>query len=310
MAGTEFDRGVRPGPHTIAFSLFRDRFTELNAVYWSSVPAFAHLQATMARHSDAELLPSVVGHTSDDSRRYCWTLGVAREQQKLSERWMRMSTVVGMAGALEVYLGRVCRLAVLSDPIGSPGWPKLLDGAVLLKAGRPWQYSSDVFVTGTWERRLTEYRTAFGSVSPRVEGAASELQKLQNLRNGVAHRMGRDARPADSLQERMSDAEPTGVSQKRLKAWFGMVMEVASEVDSHLSEQFIGAFEYIELFHHWHRNPADVARRFGVPVASHRLVPGHMHALTGGKWPWTVEYLNSRYVRGLESYYKALPRRF
>ncbi len=96
------------------------------------------------------------------------------------------------------------------------------------------------------------------------------------------------------------------VRADRLKEWFQMVSDVAEAIDEHLTANFIGSYEFLELFHWWRAGPRRAADAVGVKVVSHRLQEDGFHALVGGRWPGMARWLDKEYTRELRRYYLSL----
>ena len=161
---TSFARETCPSVASLSHVAFRERFTEVNALYWSSIPLIQILGREAKLHEADEYTVETLRLTGPDIRRFNWTLGRYEQHVKAHATWTRANAVLALASALETYTSGVVRAAVLSDPIGIPGWPKPLDGIVLLKLQRQQVPDLEPFVKGTWHARLAAYERRFGSV--------------------------------------------------------------------------------------------------------------------------------------------------
>ena len=109
-------------------------------------------------------------------------------------------------------------------------------------------------VKGEWSKRLASYRKLFGTVPVQLTALEGNLDRMRNIRNGVAHSFGRDQNlfvnplpMADDRAERLS--EPT------LLAWLGEIEQAAMAVDEHILRNHLGDFELLWHFHRWRELP-------------------------------------------------------
>ena len=179
---------------TLAYYQFKRDFTTVNDYYWgagSSLHAVAgrvrHMSSSEDFHAELGLTQQAyekpLGHTAE---RYASKLSV-------SKRWHRLLTLVIMTSAFERYLTTVATLAIASDPVLTPGFPKKMDGLVLakytLQAG---ERTTEHLTKGEWSSRLAVFRKYFGDVPTGLQSNEGVLETMRNKRNQVAHAFGLD----------------------------------------------------------------------------------------------------------------------
>lgn len=186
--------------------------------------------------------------------------------------WTRLGALVGLTGYFEVYLRTVSALALESDPGVEYGRSGAVDGAVFLKYGGNWDKSKSVesIVHGEWSGRISAYNRLFGQVPAELSGAVGQLEKIRKMRNGVAHKFGRDI--GAYTQRCCPSPDPLArLSERRMKDWMGLLDDVVEAVDLHLTSRHIGDYELLWYFHDWKRKQwqsnSDLVRSFKKSVA-------------------------------------------
>ncbi|HET9226089.1 MAG TPA: hypothetical protein VFR31_05450, partial [Thermoanaerobaculia bacterium] len=103
---------------------------------------------------------------------------------------------------------------------------------------------------GDWTKRIRVYESYFGTVPEVLRSSVSELDGLRQLRNGVAHTVGREL---DAYRSGLTVSPKAlqSLSEERLKKWFGLVEAVALSVDEHLRDLHVGEYEAILYYHSW-----------------------------------------------------------
>jgi hypothetical protein len=266
---SEFDRSMAWCGSSLAMVVFRRQFTELNDQYWAPLPTELLVRRFASASGDSTALTTALSVSGGNWQRVSHDVGGFVDKFKASRAWARLLTLVLLASSTELYFRNITRVARLSDPSLTPGFPKALDGVVLLKAGVNIESDSDAFSKGTWERRISSYEKSFGSAPQRLVDSASELDKMRRMRNAVAHEFGLDG---DSHPYWfLSEDKAHSLSEKRLQKWLGVVDDVVRTVDAHLVGEFIGDFETLELLHLWTSDRDALMRSTGVQLSSHSL---------------------------------------
>lgn len=178
-------------------------------------------------------------------------------QRNFSEfqNWVRLSSLLSALSYLESYISTVATLALRSDPLLRFHQSKTVDGVTWLKQSVPDDVAGQVLplVKGEWPKRLGAYRMLFGQVPPAVASLVSDLDKMRQIRNGVAHSFGRDHDYfVDPL---VPSGSATRLSEKRLQVWLSVIETCAESIDEHLFNSHLGEFELIWRYHRWRAEP-------------------------------------------------------
>jgi hypothetical protein len=147
---------------------------------------------------------------------------------------------------LEVLVGRLVRLAILSRPGILLGDAKLVEGVRVLKFGTEIVTGphEQTVTKGRWPARLAAYKKLFTNAPPELVDNIGELDEMRKVRNSVGHTFGRGGEIHEVDDRRMQRlAEP------RLKKWLGIVDQVGLALDRDLGHRFIGEFEILLEYH-------------------------------------------------------------
>lgn len=130
-------RWKSPFCNTLAFTLFKKHFTELNDCYWAFVPAAATIigKSKKVLHNTDDPKSYFLIHDEDD-RRMAPTYEVWREHFKEFENYTRLNMVMLLSSCFETYLRTVVSQAFESKPGVIIMCPDSIDGVFLLKKGR------------------------------------------------------------------------------------------------------------------------------------------------------------------------------
>ena len=286
--GESFDRGVSRFGRSLAARRFRVDMSTVNAYFW------------VGRLSEGGLNDALKGAQSTDDpmshlslpalfeRRLGHDVARLSEMAKTASRWRRLLTLVMITSSFERFLSDIARVAMDSDPLLQEGFPKLIDGAQLIKRGivfPPREVSG--LVVGDWNSRLACYASYFGTPPDGLRSALSDLEFLRRTRNQVAHSLGVDdgfnggARggrdpQASILDQLLGVRRPellpgATVSDARLMKLMATVQRAADGIDAALLGSHIGAYEIVELYLDWISNPEGFESRTGVVLTGHRL---------------------------------------
>jgi hypothetical protein len=151
-----------------------------------------------------------------------------------------------------------------SDPGLLIGYSGVADGVGLLRRGTDMETSAVVerCTKGQWPARRSELAHVFGKVPPELDQNVGRLDQLREIRNGVGHGFGRDLRtlplPALGVQPEM-----VRVSEKELKVWLGLTVEIARALDRDIGMRHVGEYETILHYHKWQGRFANPKNRAG-----------------------------------------------
>jgi hypothetical protein len=236
--------------------VFKKHHAQLNHLYWSSAAASSFARSslsTMPVATQLNTLPELTAMASRvGARRINYTIPEWRAHLVESENWIRLSALMSLAGYFETYMNGIVSLALTSDPgvlISSHG---VVDGMALKKQGKLPEMKKhlELVTSGTWQSRLTAYRRLFGIVPKLLEDSASELDRIQKLRNGVGHSFGRFIDESRSPLQIRPIALQT-LSEKRLQAWLKLIDDCVEKVEEHLRISHVGAVEVLLKYHEW-----------------------------------------------------------
>ena len=265
-------------PHRSAmersFSLraFNQYETEINKHFWSFkvVSDYSGYIARNERRKNPEYRTSKAFHASGpDAERIPPTVTEWLEAREELENWLRMSALVSAASYYEAYLRQIARSALMASPLLRIGSPRLLEGTVLLKAGKeiPFTQELEMITKGDWNTRAANFVKLFGKPHSGSPFPITDLERIRKIRNDFAHGFGRALEPPGPSIGRIEPARRLG--QKKLIEYVAALSISASKIDRYLLPAFIGNFELIHCYHLWKKAPAigkdasfDEPRRF------------------------------------------------
>ena len=270
----DYQRAKSTLARTLAYYQFKRDFTTVNDYYWGAGSALQAVAGRVRHMSSDDDFHAELGLTQ---RTYAKPLGHTSqkylEKLNVSKRWHRLLTLVIMTSAFERYLTAVATLAIASDPVLTPGFPKKIDGLILakymLQAGdRP----TEPLTKGEWSSRLAAFRKYFGSVPADLQSNEGALEVMRNTRNHVAHAFGLDissmsVHTAVLLGARRPESpnfNAVSISEDRLKQWLGVLDSSAIAIDSYLLPSFIGGYELAAIYIEWDRDPDALYKASGI----------------------------------------------
>lgn len=129
------ERWNSPFPHTIAFVLFKEHFTELNYVYWAHVPAASTiekkaLEALKSEDADPKryfLIPD------KDDRRISKTYAQWKSFYREFSNYTRLNMLMLLSSCFETYLRTIVSLSLESKPGIIIKAPDAVDGWFLFR---------------------------------------------------------------------------------------------------------------------------------------------------------------------------------
>lgn len=250
-----------PFDHSIAFRVFNQHFTELNRMYWAYAPAVTktekEVKKLMKEDPSKKPIDYLVVHDEDD-RRLENDFIEWKEWYRKFQNYNRLNMLVSLSSCLEVYMRTIVSCAIESKPGALIGVCSAVDGVSLLKADSSkykvgtWKYpysrQVNMICQGTWADRIRNYRILFGRVPKYIEDKQSELDRLRNLRNNIAHNYGR-RRPHEDSSVPTFDAMPSeSISHEKLIKYMQLVYDTVQAIEEHLYKEYIGSYEIIKHY--------------------------------------------------------------
>lgn len=253
------ERWNSPFPHTIAFVLFKEHFTELNNVYWAHVPAASTiekkaLESLKSEDADPKLYFLI---PDKDDRRMAQTYSQWKSFYRDFSNYTRLNMVMLLSSCFETYLRTIVSLSLESKPGIIIKAPDAVDGWFLFRKNRDYgNYGSKDYqfveeinsvCQGDWNSRANAYIKFFESI-PLSEKEISELDDLRQKRNLVGHYFGREKQK----YETPLFFEPSPVqriSHEKLIKYFNTVYAAVVKIDKHLHRDYIGSYDVMKYFY-------------------------------------------------------------
>ncbi len=168
------------------------------------------------------------------------------------ENWINLNALVAITSTLETYMATIIPLALESDAGAMFGVSQKVDGIEILKQGKNNKSYIDDITTactkGTWDSRVSAYERAFGKVPKYLKNHVSELDKMRNLRNDVAHAFGREIEASRSKGE-ITTLPIKRLSHERLTKFKEIIWKSAKSIDAHLQNFHIGEYQALLFYH-------------------------------------------------------------
>lgn len=295
-----FDRTSPWLGESFALNLFRERFTELNSQYWGGVPSEVFVRRLLGQHGLSADFTTALGVSGRKWKRVANDLAELEEKFKSHRRWSTLLTLVLLTSCLERFISTAAVAAVRSDPLLAPGFPKRVDGALLLKHGHSLPVDVSGLTVGTWSARIAAYQKLFKRVPAPLKASEGDLERIRVMRNRVAHQFG----AIEELVTPERALQSVSLSESRLTKWLGLVDSVARAIDSHLRVDCIGDFEMIELFHYWRVDHQGVLRRTQISIEPRYSGDSRgFQKFIGG---YTGRSTGAKYASGLNAFYSSL----
>jgi len=247
-----FNRWNATWPKTWAGHIFKKHHTQLNDIYWSGAASIGHIKM-IARHTLATSSTASFFHLSAaNARRMTFPIEDWRKNTSEFENWSRLSALMSLLSYFETYLGAVTWLALTSDPGILLSSSRAVDGIKLVKHENCPDIEPHIpgLTKGDWQSRCAAYKRLFSIIPKSLSDNVSELESMRKLRNGIGHAFGRfidEYRDPVLVRPR----ELQRLSESRLQRWLGVIDECVAEIDSHLLNIHIGAFEVLYMYHRW-----------------------------------------------------------
>ena len=241
---------------SLARQVARQNLTRFNNIFWVSERARKYLRAGFPSIRFPPAGPGVHGVFNTEEE---WLFAADEFRD-----WTRQHVLISAASLLEVYLYSITKTALQAKPelidrsltgidgyrfvfekdTPPAGWKKSIDSCV------------DGFVTGLWKDRIRRLEIVFGNLPVNLTKLESDLQKIQNKRNRIAHQFGLEARrnaPWDA-------ASHVPVGAKDCEKAIKTVSTFIADADTNVFANLVGAHEILSLYHDWSRKEPNLYR--------------------------------------------------
>src|SRR5947209_1542226 len=111
-----FDRWQPHGGDTLAYRLLRNDIAHINTFCWNGYGVVNHAQRTLALSSQEGPVSTILHYGKDPGHRSNTPIAEVQAQLHDVDNWMRLAVVVFCASCLELFIRRIVRLALQSDP--------------------------------------------------------------------------------------------------------------------------------------------------------------------------------------------------
>jgi hypothetical protein len=194
------------------------------------------------------------------------------------DNWMNLNSLVAISSNLETFMATVIPLALESDIGILYGTSKRIDGIEIRKYGHENSFDlNNVIIKctkGNWQSRVNEYKRLFGKAPSVLESSISDLDKIRNIRNEVAHSFGRDIEESRRRME-VTTLPIKKLSDKKFLEYQELTFNVAKEIDRHLLCEHIGEYQMLLYYHELYQSldktihPSHRARAFRKKLGGH-----------------------------------------
>ena len=268
------------------FLIFGELHSEINRIFWAGATSLAHTnEAISASNIQGKPPSAVLRRFVRSDQGFLSSFDSWQETSAETSGWLGLSIITAIASHFEVYLAGVIRCALESDPGCIWGCTRKVDGAQFLKHSNNYDFGAQVkqCVEGTWQKRVSEIKKLFKTVPSQLNSSIGALEKLRELRNGAAHKLGRDMKHEFSLTENSEALKPpSSVTHAEIIKHLDLTRTLAKVIDGYLMANHIGSYEIVRLYHEWHRSPR--SRKYANnPDLSFRKYAGERRSLQVGQ---------------------------
>lgn len=272
--GIEFNRWASFDEHTWPYRLLMKYDLELMLMWGTHISSagftFNCLKKNGANANDSpgQHFKAGVNHDS-----FIPTLKDWSDAFNEFDNWVRLTVLLTLASNLETYIAAVVKLAITSDPAVLIGASRAVDGAYVLKHGKPETILHDDVVIactkGDWSSRISSIKRTFGECPTGLSDLHGDLEVLRKIRNRFGHAFGRDidaARKTGALKILPIEK----VSRKTTERLRFVTINAAKALDVFLLSKHIGDFEALNFYHelypslHKHVNQGQRAQDFKI----------------------------------------------
>ncbi|EAB7533455.1 hypothetical protein D5C12_17955 [Salmonella enterica subsp. enterica] len=173
------------------------------------------------------------------------------------QNWMNLNALLAMMSNLETYMATVIPLAIESDIGVLYGVSKRIDGIELLKHGKQKNHGIKEMVIGctkgTWQSRVNTYIKIFDHAPDKLIKNISELDKMQDIRNKIAHAFGRDIE-SSRANGKITTLPSEKIKNDKLIEFQTTVWQTAKVMDFHLQNSHIGEYLRVLFYHNMQKN--------------------------------------------------------
>ena len=232
MAGTSrtisFRRDLPVAARSLPAYRFRDDSTLTNGTYWNTRLAFKALSYEIGkaeREGQGNVDPVVALNLEPEwQHRLSASVTRLREPMGIGERHARLATLTHVTSSLERYMSEIARLSSLSDPLLAPGFPKRVDGLVLVNQWSNIRLkvpTTESLVKGEWSSRVASIREWMGDeIADIIAAHESLLERMRQLRNAAAHDLG-SAKPVWDAETAIQNLLQSWISKPKVVGSIG-----------------------------------------------------------------------------------------
>ncbi|WP_156150548.1 hypothetical protein [Pantoea sp. BL1] len=295
-----FERWTPQSKSSWAWSVFKKHNNELLRMFTtfdnSYRYTFTNLKSNGANLTDTPEVHFKFREKKDIERFESLEQWVASYNQL--ENWVNLNALVSIMSNLETYMATIIPLAIESDIGVLYGISNRIDGIEILKHNKKKPHGIEEIVTsctkGTWGSRVNSYQKVFDRIPKYLEGHISELDKMRNLRNNVAHAFGRDI---ESSREKgvLSILPSEKLTRVKLLEYQSIVWKVTKAIDAHLYNFHIGEYSRV-LFYHNLQSEIDPSRHPSEKAMLLKKAIGRFGDVAAGK----------EFCKGLVNYYESI----
>jgi hypothetical protein len=244
----QFDIGIAPIRNsTLARQVTRHNLTLLNNAFWVT----EHSQPVLMGSFHSISFPSGPTDHGCFGSEEQWKKGV--EDQT---RWVRQHVLVSAASLLETYLRTVIEAALWAHPeyvdrsatgVKEIEWIKFPERRPEIKSLI--QQRVKVVLHGVWAQRFRQLEILFGIVPPALTDLSSNLQRVQDQRNDIAHYFGERAK--SSRPTPWHPSSPVILSTAKVEEALTDIGRAVQVADQEMFKPLIGGYELLVEYHRW-----------------------------------------------------------
>lgn len=252
-------RWTAPYSNTLAFSLFKQHFEEINRSYWAFVPASNTIRklAKAALIDDAADPKKFFLIPDEEDRRIASSYLDWRNDYSLYMQYSRLNVVMFLSSCFETYLRTITSLAFESKPGVIIGCKDSVDGASLLKhkisygdmRSEDYRFKKNIdeICIGEWSSRFRAFEKYFGNLPVDILSKEKLLDEFRLTRNNIGHYIGRKKQDYESPIY-FKPYEICSVSHEKLIEYFRLLYSVAKAIDDYMRDNYIGAYDVIKCY--------------------------------------------------------------
>ncbi len=301
-----------------AFQVFRHHQIQLSKFIWSHAMSAKYTYSKLGEENlecgkaKANWEDSPAKHFKSDKKNKLRTSHF-RDMKDWSksfdefENCLNLSALLSLCSYLELYIDSIVSLSIQSDPGLLYQVPQKIDGIYVLKYGNyPTGYIND-YVTqctkGEWSQRFANYEKIFTDLPADLKQEESNLEKMRNLRNKVAHSFGKDIQDShDKTTLKSKSAER--LRRETLFKYMNSAFNAAKAIDAHLLDKHIGEYELIYFYHVIQKDNKASTIKEKAHFLKKRL--GFTKSLSGQNEIGLMPYMSKQFCIELVGYYEEI----